>query len=162
MLCVVVIAGLAGAWIFLRPGGGEPAASSRLTLDQRDPVRSPSPAAEAVKLRPITGDQLCAAVPDSLRKSLVTDGRYGGKELSGLGEKAFAVISTTTRPGKEPMREVLVKVLVGDRTAEFAFRGTTIGGGIIAADDYQKPVFESSVAQHAVAKLAKTFVAGLT
>ncbi|RVX40017.1 hypothetical protein EDD27_2404 [Nonomuraea polychroma] len=437
MLCVVVIAGLAGAWILLRPGGGEPASSSRLTLDQRDPLRSPSPAAEAVKLRPITGDQLCAAVPDSLRKSLVTDGRYGGKdastsaatetekraacswhnskmdvgngvighrmlsisvkaqsrdrqnaveyakeqfgsdkktherrvnvrdgkridgrtsgsafgplvglkygdesysqssighsglraavfvrqgpwlitveyvgsnrtgnkypsgdevraaagkvaeritaemakdagkvkltgpcailtaehiesaffptaegpsvagndgrikqttcawsvrekvphkpgeeytarggelrihvvdwgggdsgskfqfhrdaqkfdryhakggigdnnihtayeprrELSGLGEKAFAVISTTTRPDspdKEPMQEVLVKVLLGDRTVELTFRGTTTGGGIIAADDYQKPVFEPSAAQQAVAKLAKTVVAGLT
>jgi hypothetical protein len=84
------------------------------------------------------------------------------QELSGLGEKAFAVISTTTRQGKEPTQEVLVKVLVGDRTVEFTFRGTTSGGGIIAADDYQKPVFESSVAQQAVAKLAKAFVSGLT
>ncbi|MGP3960748.1 hypothetical protein ACTWPT_32530 [Nonomuraea sp. 3N208] len=433
---VVLIAGLAGAWVLLRSGGGEPEPSSSFTYDRRDPVRSPSPAAEKVKLRPITGDQLCAAIPDGLRKSLVTDGRYGGRdsstgaaterekraacewhnskmdvgngiighrtlsfsvgarstesqsaveyakdqfdkdkegherrvnvrdgkridgktsgsafgelkeleygdaaysqtwighsglkttvfvrqgpwliqveyggsnrtgdkypsgdevraeagkvaeritaemakdagkvklagpcailtakdvesaffptaegpsvsgndgrikqttctwsigeavehkpgqeftarggelrihvvdwgsdglgskfqfdrdakkydryhgkggigddnihtdyeprqELSGLGEKAFAVVSSTTRPGRTdegPTQEVLIKALIGDRTVEFAFRGTTTGGGVIGAEGYQEPVFESSVAQQAVAKLAKAFLAGL-
>ncbi|MCG5214609.1 hypothetical protein [Streptosporangium sp. KLBMP 9127] len=86
------------------------------------------------------------------------------QELSGLGEKAFAVISSTTRPDepeKDPRQEVLIKVLTGDRTIEFTFRGTTTGGGLVAADGYQKPVFESSIAQPAVEKLARTFLAGL-
>lgn len=86
------------------------------------------------------------------------------QELSGLGEKAFAVVSSTTRPGRpdeDPMQEVLIKTLVGDRTVEFTFRGTTTGGGVVGAGDYQKPVFESSVAQKAVAKLAKAFLADL-
>ncbi|WP_166427428.1 hypothetical protein, partial [Nonomuraea mesophila] len=90
---------------------------------------------------------------------------YGPREeLSGLGEKAFAVLSTTTTPGeedKEPRQELLVKVLSGERTVEFTFRGTTAGGGIVAAGDYEKPVFEPAVARSAVTGLAKTFLAGL-
>lgn len=84
--------------------------------------------------------------------------------LSGLGEKAFAVVSSTTRPGREgegSTREVLVMVLVGDRTVEFVFRGTTTGGGIVGAGDYREPAFDTSVAQPAVTRLAKTFLAGL-
>ncbi|TMR92932.1 hypothetical protein [Nonomuraea basaltis] len=433
---VLLIAGVAGGWMLLGPGGGEPGSSSNSTDDRPSRIRSPSPTVEAVKLRPITGDQLCAAIPDDLRKSLVTDGRYGGKEastgaatenekragcewsnnkmavgngiighralsisvearsterqsaveyakdrfgsdkeaherrvnvrdgkrtdgktsgsafgelkeleygdasysqtslghsslktdvfirqglwlikvtyggsnrtgakypsgdevraaagkvagritaemakdagkvklvgpcailtakhiesalfptvegpsvggrdgriqqntctwsireavehepgqeftarggelrihvvdwgggglgskfqfdrdakkydryhakggigddnihtnyeprqaLSGLGEKAFAVVSSTARPSRAdegPTQEVLIKVLIGDRTVEFTFRGTTTGGGVVGAGGYQKPVFESSVAQPAVAKLARTFLAGL-
>ncbi|MEO3800173.1 hypothetical protein [Nonomuraea sp. B1E8] len=86
------------------------------------------------------------------------------EELSGLGEKAFAVVSSTTTPGEpdeEPRRELLIKVLSGERTVEFTFRGTTAGGGIVEADDYQAPVFESGAAKSAVTRLAKTFLAGL-
>ncbi|MGN9781453.1 hypothetical protein ACTMTF_08500 [Nonomuraea sp. ZG12] len=86
------------------------------------------------------------------------------QELSGLGEKAFAVVSTTTRPNRPddaPMREILIKVLIGDRTVDFTFRGTTAGGGIVGAGDYQEPVFKSSAARPAVEKLARTFLAGL-
>ncbi|MEO3892015.1 hypothetical protein [Nonomuraea sp. B5E05] len=90
---------------------------------------------------------------------------YGPREeLSGLGEKAFAVVSSTTTPGEqdeEPRRELLIKVLAGERTVEFTFRGTTAGGGIVEADDYQAPVFESGAAKSAVTRLAKTFLAGL-
>ncbi|TDD21749.1 hypothetical protein E1294_14110 [Nonomuraea diastatica] len=95
----------------------------------------------------------------------VTHTTYGPREeLSGLGEKAFAVVSTTTRPGEadaEPTQDILVKVLAGERTVEFSFRGTTAGGGIVEADDYQKPVFEPGAAKSAVTRLAKTFLAGL-
>lgn len=86
------------------------------------------------------------------------------QELSGLGEKAFAVVSSTTRPNRPedaPTREVLIKVLIGDRTAAFTFRGTTAGGGIVGAGNYREPVFESSAARTAVEKLAKAFLAGL-
>lgn len=86
------------------------------------------------------------------------------RELSGLGERAFAVVSATTRPGRpdeDPMQEILIKVLVGDRTVELVFRGTTTGGGIVGAGGYQKPIFESSVAQPAVERLARAFLAGL-
>jgi hypothetical protein len=87
------------------------------------------------------------------------------QQIAGLGQKAFAVVSTSTRPGREddrPLREVLVKVLTGDRTIEFVFRGTTTGGGIVGAPGYQEPTFEPAVAQQAVVKLAKAFVADLT
>ncbi|WP_165975094.1 hypothetical protein [Nonomuraea deserti] len=90
---------------------------------------------------------------------------YGPREeLSGLGEKAFAVVSTTTKPGEEdaePRQEILVEVLTGERTVEFTFRGTTAGGGIVEADGYQEPVFESDAARSAVTRLARTFLAGL-
>ncbi|TMR14210.1 hypothetical protein ETD86_29110 [Nonomuraea turkmeniaca] len=86
------------------------------------------------------------------------------QELSGLGEKAFAVVSTTTRPGRPdeaPRKEILIKVLIGERTVDFTFRGTTAGGGVVGAQGYKEPVFESSSAQRAVAQLAKSFLAGL-
>lgn len=86
------------------------------------------------------------------------------KELTGLGEKAFAVISATTRPDKPEQpatQEVLVKVLSGDRTIELVFRGTTTGGGLVAGPGYQEPAFEPTAAQSAVTELAKTFLAGL-
>lgn len=84
VLSVVLIGGLAVGWLLLdRDEAGPPAdrASGR-----SDPVRSPTAkeakTTEAVRLRAITGDQLCAAVPDDLRKSLVADARYGGKDAS--------------------------------------------------------------------------------
>ncbi|MFD0659527.1 hypothetical protein [Thermocatellispora tengchongensis] len=84
--------------------------------------------------------------------------------LSGLGEQAFAVISSTTRPNRpeeDPLQEILIKVLIGDRTVEFTFRGTTTGGGLVGVAGYQEPIFESSVARRAVTRLATTFLAGL-
>lgn len=86
------------------------------------------------------------------------------QELSGIGEKAFAVVSTTSRPNRpeEPATwEILVKVLTGDRTVELTFRGTTAGGGIVGAEGYQEPFFDSATVQPAATKLAKAFVAGL-
>lgn len=86
------------------------------------------------------------------------------EELPGLGEKAFAVVSATTRPYDEDepaLHEILVKVLTGDRTVEFSFRGTTTGGGVAGAPGYQEPAFEAAVAKKAVLELAGPFLAGL-
>lgn len=85
-------------------------------------------------------------------------------QLSGLGDKAFAVVSTTTRPydkNEPPSMDILVKVLTGDRTVEFTFRGTTTGGGLPEAAGYQAPSFEPQVAQRALTTVAKTFLNGL-
>lgn len=90
---------------------------------------------------------------------------YEAREnLSGLGEKAFVVRSATTRPydpEKEPSHEILVKVLTGEKTVEFVFRGTTTGGGLVQAAGYQEPSFDAAVARDAVMKVAKPFVDGL-
>ncbi|MEU8104629.1 hypothetical protein AB0C18_13010 [Nonomuraea muscovyensis] len=86
------------------------------------------------------------------------------QELSGLGEKAFVVVSSTTKrydKSAPPMMEILIKVLVGDRTVEVTFRGTTTGGGLVDAAGYRAPFFESAVAQPALTKVAKTFLDGL-
>ncbi|MEQ4719516.1 hypothetical protein [Nonomuraea sp. B19D2] len=86
------------------------------------------------------------------------------QNISGLGEKAFAVVSSTYRPNRPEegtTHEVLVEVLLGDRTLEFTYRGTTTGGGIVGSPGYLAPAFESSVAQSAVVRLAKTFVSDL-
>lgn len=86
------------------------------------------------------------------------------RQLSGLGDKAFAVVSTTTRPGEpeeEPRREVLIEVLIGERTVEFTFGGTTTGGGIVGAPDYRPPALDPSAAQAAMTRLAGKFLAGL-
>lgn len=86
------------------------------------------------------------------------------QELSGLGEKAFAVVSSTTKrydKSAPPTMEILIKVLVGDRTVEVVFRGTTTGGGLVDAVGYRAPVFEPAVAQPALTKVAKSFLDGL-
>ncbi|WP_336203902.1 hypothetical protein [Nonomuraea sp. LPB2021202275-12-8] len=86
------------------------------------------------------------------------------QELSGLGEKAFVVVSSTTKrydKSAPPMMEILIKVLVGNRTVEATFRGTTTGGGLVDAAGYRAPFFESAVAQPALTKVAKTFLGGL-
>ncbi|GAA3467426.1 hypothetical protein GCM10018965_019790 [Nonomuraea roseola] len=86
------------------------------------------------------------------------------QELSGLGEKAFVVLSSTTKlydKSAPPMMEILVKVLVGDQTVEVAFRGTTTGGGLVDAAGYRAPFFESAVATPALTKVAKIFLDGL-
>jgi hypothetical protein len=86
------------------------------------------------------------------------------QELSGLGEKAFAVVSSTTKPydkSAPPTMEILIKVLAGDRTVEVTFRGTTTGGGLVGAAGYRAPFFEPAVAQPALTKVAETFLAGL-
>ncbi|MGP4096742.1 hypothetical protein [Nonomuraea sp. KM90] len=86
------------------------------------------------------------------------------RQLSGLGGQAFVVLSSATRPDKpddKPMREILVKVLIGDRTVDFTFRGTTAGGGVVGADGYQEPVLDPAAAERALTKLARTFVTGL-
>ncbi|MFD2350010.1 hypothetical protein ACFSTC_12635 [Nonomuraea ferruginea] len=79
----MLIGAVVGGWLLLRPddGGRPPGAFER---EDRLPTlkRKPTPSVAPVKLRAITGDQLCAAVPDAFRKSLVTDGRYGGKDAS--------------------------------------------------------------------------------
>lgn len=84
--------------------------------------------------------------------------------LSGLGEKAFSVVSSTTKlDGKDepPTTDILVKVLIGDRTVEVTYRGTTTGGGLVNATGYQAPFFEAAVAQPAMTKVAKDFLGGL-
>ncbi|MEV4471356.1 hypothetical protein ACFFR3_01185 [Nonomuraea salmonea] len=86
------------------------------------------------------------------------------QELSGLGEKAFVVVSSTTKlhdKSAPPTTEILIKVLVGDRTVEVTFRGTTTGGGLVDAADYRAPFFEPAVAQPALTKVAKSFLDGL-
>ncbi|MFB9629788.1 hypothetical protein [Nonomuraea helvata] len=86
------------------------------------------------------------------------------QELSGLGEKAFVVVSSTTKlydKSAPPTKEILIKVLVGARTVEVTFRGTTTGGGLLDAAGYRAPFFESAVAQPALTKVAKTFLDGL-
>lgn len=86
------------------------------------------------------------------------------QNISGLGEKAFAVVSSTYRPNRPEegtTHEVLVEVLLGDRTLEFTYRGTTTGGGIVGSPGYLAPAFESSIAQSAVVRLAKDFVSDL-
>ncbi|MDA0647028.1 hypothetical protein, partial [Nonomuraea ferruginea] len=86
------------------------------------------------------------------------------EEISGLGEKAFAVESATTRPkepDRKPTREILVKVLSGEKTIEFTFRGTTTGGGVVEAPGYQEPVFDPAAARKAVMEVAKPFVDGV-
>ncbi|MFI7145782.1 hypothetical protein ACIBO2_12755 [Nonomuraea sp. NPDC050022] len=86
------------------------------------------------------------------------------QELSGLGEKAFVVVSSTTKlydKSAPPTTEILIKVLVGDRTVEVTFRGTTTGGGLADAAGYRAPFFESAVAQPALTKVAKSFLDGL-
>ncbi|WP_082310282.1 hypothetical protein [Nonomuraea sp. SBT364] len=86
------------------------------------------------------------------------------QQIAGLGDKAFAVISATTdprEPERPPRMELLIKVLAGDRTVEFTFRGTTTGGGIVGADGYQAPAFDPSTAREGLEKLAKSFMSGL-
>ncbi|MFC5826046.1 hypothetical protein [Nonomuraea insulae] len=86
------------------------------------------------------------------------------QELSGLGEKAFAVVSSTTKQydkSAPPTMEILIKVLAGDRTVEVTFRGTTTGGGLVDAVGYRAPVFEPAVARPALTKVAKRFLDGL-
>ncbi len=86
------------------------------------------------------------------------------RRLSGLGEQAFAVVSSTTRrydKSAPPMTEILIKVLAGDRTVEATFRGTTAGGGLVGAAGYQAPFFEPAVAQRALTKVTRTFLGGL-
>lgn len=86
------------------------------------------------------------------------------QELSGLGDRAFAVVSATTspkEPDKGPTHELLILVLDGERTIEFAYRGTTTGGGLAGSPGYQEPYFEADVARPALTRIAKTFLAGL-
>ncbi len=85
------------------------------------------------------------------------------QQVAGLGDRAFAVVSATTDPkdpDKPPRMELLLKVLAGDRTVEFTFRGTTTGGGVVGADGYREPVFDPSVARKGLEKLARSFMAG--
>ncbi|MFG1942465.1 hypothetical protein [Nonomuraea sp. NPDC048826] len=90
---------------------------------------------------------------------------YEARErLPGLGDGAFAVVSTTVRPGRadEPPRsEILVEVLAGAKTVELTYRGTTTGGGVVTAQGYKEPAFEAAVARDALLKLAKPFADGL-
>jgi hypothetical protein len=86
------------------------------------------------------------------------------QELSGLGEKAFAVVSSTTKrydKSAPPTTEILIKVLVGDRTIEATFRGTTTGGGLVDAARHRAPFFEPAVARPALTKVTKAFLGGL-
>jgi hypothetical protein len=102
------------------------------------------------------------------------------KELSGIGEKAFSVVSRTTRPSEgkaqwptacldsaaalnyaAPTDEILVEVLVGEQTIQLTYRGTTTGGGTYGEDGCMEPYFEASAIESELEQLAKTFVTGL-
>ncbi|WP_346105594.1 hypothetical protein [Nonomuraea maheshkhaliensis] len=86
------------------------------------------------------------------------------QNLPGLGEKAFAVVSATYRPGRPeegPVREVQVQVLVGERTIEFSYRGTNTGGGLVDEAGYRAPALDPSGARASVVRLAKILVSGI-
>ncbi|MDF5758671.1 hypothetical protein [Spongiactinospora sp. TRM90649] len=88
------------------------------------------------------------------------------QNITGLGEKAFAVLSTSTKPDADPeddrpRKELLIKVLSGDHTIDFTFRGTTTGGGLTQAKGYQEPTFDPTLTRKALERLAKTFVPAL-
>ncbi|MEV0382583.1 hypothetical protein [Nonomuraea sp. NPDC050643] len=86
------------------------------------------------------------------------------QELSGLGEKAFVVVSSTTKrydKSAPPTMDILIKILAGNRTIEVTFRGTTTGGGLVDAAGYRAPFFDPAVARQALTKVAKTFLDGL-
>ncbi|WP_157549578.1 hypothetical protein [Nonomuraea candida] len=86
------------------------------------------------------------------------------QEVGGLGGKAFAVVSGTTRLYDEsapPMMEIVIKVLAGSRTVEAAFRGTTTGGGLAGEAGHRAPFFEPEVARPALTKVTDALLDGL-